>query len=339
MNDQNNYVSLRQQVFVFENCKIVPIRYSDRYKIMNWRNEQIYHLRQSELLTEELQDEYFTEIIANLFNQSFPNQLLFSFLENEVCVGYGGLVHINWIDKHAEVSFLMNTELEKSHFSKYWWNFLECVEQVAFNELKFHKIFTYAFDLRPNLYEILERKGFKREATLKDHCKIEEGYKDVIIHSKINKYLKLRTASLQDLEVTYSWAKNPIVRQFSISKSLISKEEHTKWFKSKLNEDNCLFYIAEIENEPIGSFRLDINEFGDGYISYLVDPKYHSNGYGGELLRFGIRIASEKSSIKCLLGDVLIENRASLKLFENLGFKKINSNKVLKTYKLVLNEN
>jgi hypothetical protein len=34
--------------------------------------------------------------------------LLFSFLKNGECIGYGGLVHINWIDQNAEISFMID---------------------------------------------------------------------------------------------------------------------------------------------------------------------------------------------------------------------------------------
>ena len=65
-------------------------------------------------------------------------------------------------------------------------NYLLLIEKVAFEELQFHKIFTYAFDLRPHLYEALENSGFIKDARLKDHCLFDNRYLDVVIHSKIN---------------------------------------------------------------------------------------------------------------------------------------------------------
>ena len=76
----------------------------------------MYHLRQDKPLTEEDQEAYFLNVVAKLFEQERPNQLLFSFLDGDKCIGYGGLVHINWIDKNAEISFIMNTSLEKSPY-------------------------------------------------------------------------------------------------------------------------------------------------------------------------------------------------------------------------------
>ena len=181
------YKALNKQVYSEGIYSIVPIRFEDRLDIMKWRNEQIYHLRQSQLLTIQDQDNYFNTIVNQLFESEKPFQFLFSYLENDVCIGYGGLVHINWIDKIAEISFVMNTKLEKDMFKFHWGTFLQLLENIAFNELNFHKIFTYAFDLRPHLYEVLESNNYLKEAVLNEHCFFNNQFIDVIIHSKKNK--------------------------------------------------------------------------------------------------------------------------------------------------------
>lgn len=184
----SSYKILNNQCFSSGEYAIVPIRQKDRYAIMKWRNEQMYHLRQNEPLTKEMQDVYFNNVISNLFNKDQPEQLLFSYLKGDKCIGYGGLVHINWIDKNAEISFIMDTELEVQNFEFHWTQFSELTEQVAFRELYLHKIFTYAFNIRPYLYPILEKVGFKFEAELKEHCFFENEFISVLIHSKCNKF-------------------------------------------------------------------------------------------------------------------------------------------------------
>lgn len=182
----NTYKVLGKQVFEEGQYSLVPIRYEDRYKIMGWRNEQIYHLRQSEPLTKEKQDWYFDHIIANLFDQDRPDQLLFSFLKGGNCIGYGGLVHINWLDSNAEISFIMDTEMEGDFFEELWSVYLSLIERAAFDDLFLHKIYVYAFDLRPHLYSTLESNSYFQDARLKDHCVFQGVPKDVVIHSKIN---------------------------------------------------------------------------------------------------------------------------------------------------------
>lgn len=180
------YMCLNKQVYSSGHYSLVPLRDEDKFPIMQWRNEQLYHLRQQKPLTAEDQEKYFNTVVAGLFEQVQPVQLLFSYLENNRCIGYGGLVHINWKDRHAEISFIINTELEKDFFEQHWITYLSLIERVAFEELNLHKIFTYAFDLRPHLYQAVEKAGYIQEARLKEHCFFENRFVDVVIHSKIN---------------------------------------------------------------------------------------------------------------------------------------------------------
>ncbi|MDW8849276.1 GNAT family protein [Flavobacterium sp. MMLR14_040] len=182
-----SYKCLSTLIFRENLFSLVPIRDEDKYDILKIRNEQIYHLRQKNVLTKAQQDYYFSEIVAKLFEEEKPNQILFSLLKDGEFIGYGGLVHINWIDKNAEISFIMKTELEQSSFSTIWLSYLKLIEKVAFDDLKMHKIFTYAFDLRPHLYTVLENANFVEDARLKEHCFFDNEYIDVVIHSKINR--------------------------------------------------------------------------------------------------------------------------------------------------------
>ena len=74
-----NYKCLKQQEFTLGDYSIVPLRYDDRFSIMKWRNEQIYHLRQARPLTTEDQQRYFDKVVANLYDQQKPDQILFSY--------------------------------------------------------------------------------------------------------------------------------------------------------------------------------------------------------------------------------------------------------------------
>lgn len=183
------YICLSKNNLIKGSYRLVPIRFEDRYSIMRWRNSQMYHLRQDKLLTEHEQDHYFEHVVSKLFDQEKPDQILFSFLRDNICIGYGGLVHINWIDRNAEISFIMQTELESKEFSHIWSVYLKLIEKVAFADLHLHKFYVYAFDLRPHLYEVLLASGFFEDARLREHCYYKGEYLDVVIHSKTNSLL------------------------------------------------------------------------------------------------------------------------------------------------------
>lgn len=58
------YKCLENQIFEFNNFKIVPLRHQDRFDILKWRNEQIFHLRQNKPLTVDDQDNYFSNVVS-----------------------------------------------------------------------------------------------------------------------------------------------------------------------------------------------------------------------------------------------------------------------------------
>lgn len=317
------YKALITNHFQYENFFLVPIRMEDRWCIMQWRNEQIYHLRQNKPLTKDNQEAYFANVVLKLFEQEQPNQILFSFLENDICIGYGGLVHINWIDKNAEISFIMNTILEKNRFHEIWTTYLKLIEEVAFNELGMHKIFTYAFDIRPHLYGVLLNANYIEEARLKEHCFFDSKFIDVLIHSKINYPLVIRRASEEDVNTTFDWASNKIVRKYSIQKGDIVFDEHKKWFLNKINTNDCVYFIAEVNKISIGSIRFDINNHNEALLSFLLEPKFHGKGYGKKILEKGCEELLKTRQIAKIKGVVSVENIPSLKTFNSLGFSQV----------------
>ncbi|MGR3811425.1 GNAT family N-acetyltransferase [Jiulongibacter sp. NS-SX5] len=186
------YKCLSCQEFTQGNIRLVPIRDEDKYLIMQWRNEQIYHLRQSRTLTKEDQENYFRKVVSKLFYNKRPEQILFSFLLNDECVGYGGLVHINWHDLNAEVSFLLKASLNSvfETFSDLFSIYLDLIEQVAFNELDLVKIHTTFYDIpeREWYNRVIVREGYTEEAHLRKHKKIRMSLVDVFIFSKLKEF-------------------------------------------------------------------------------------------------------------------------------------------------------
>jgi len=333
----NSYKALSKQVFTNSDFSIVPIRFEDRYEIMKWRNEQIYHLRQNKPLIKEDQDAYFNNVVAKLFDQEKPNQILFSFLENGLCIGYGGLVHINWIDQNAEISFIMQTDLEQTRFSEIWSEYLSLIENVAFDDLGFHKIYTYAFDLRPHLYPVLIDQKFSEDVRLKEHCIYDGVFIDVVIHSKLNERIKLVRASEINFRITYKWATNKSIRKYSFNQAEISFDEHAKWFLEKTSSKSCLFYILKRGKQPIGSIRIDISDDDSGIISFLIDEQYHGKGYGKIILELmELEINQKVTPNFKLIGLVKSENVASIKTFKKLNYKQVKiENEVLTFEKFI----
>lgn len=317
----STYRILNKNIFVKDSFRLVPIRFEDRMDIMKWRNEQIYHLRQSKPLTVEDQNHYFNNVVAKLYDQDQPNQLLFSFLENNVCIGYGGLVHINWVDKNAEISFIMDTSLEAERFHEIWTIYLGLLEQVAFEELKLHKIYTYAFDLRPHLYDVLENSGFTEEARLKEHCFFNANSLDVVFHSKFNSSLFIRIATIDDMMLYYNWANDIQVRKNSYQSESINLEEHIKWFSSKVNAANYSFFMFENHlGIPVGQVRIQVLNAFESVIGISNAANFRGRGYASKMLVQATDEFFKNHQDQTISAFIKLDNLASEKVFQKAGF-------------------
>lgn len=315
----NKYRCLSESVKQSGTFSIVPLRYEDRFEIMQWRNEQIYHLRQPKPLSREDQENYFKNVVASLFEQEQPGQILFSYLDGDTCIGYGGLVHINWNDFHAEISFIMNTALEQAHFHEHWSNYLQLIRQIAFDQLHFRKIYTYAYDIRPHLFPVLLDAGFTEEARLKEHCLIDGIYRDVLIHSLFNPESDrffLRPADENDTDLFFHWANDPEVRQNSINTDPILYETHINWFNKQLNNPETHLFVLSNGREPLGQIRI---QFKDNLweIGYSISKTHRGKKLGYTIVRLLLDLFPDYR-FKAIVKK---NNMASLKVFENLLFE------------------
>jgi len=318
------YNCLSQNEFVFEDYKIVPIRYEDRLVIMKWRNEQIYHLRQDKLLTKKSQENYFNGFVARLFEHEKPNQILFSYLKNDKCIGYGGLVHINWIERTAEVSFIMETSLEGNEFDLHWSTYLYLLKKIAFEELKLKSLHTYAYDLRPFLYPTLEKNNFKVKEHLKDEIEIDGKKTDVFIHECSNPILlmKIREATENDSNLIFNWSNDPLVRAQSFYSNIIEFENHKNWFKQKLQNDNSLLLINNFDGNNIGLVRFEL-ENDKCTVGILIDEKFRGKGFSSLMLINSSTYYFNRFWTP-IFADIKESNTASIRSFEKAGYSFFN---------------
>jgi hypothetical protein len=188
MNSQN-YFCLQKNIFEYKNYSLVPIRIQDAESIRIWRNQQINVLRQDSPISSDQQKMYFKEVIQPLFNQKEPPLLLFSFLEKSDFIGYGGFVHIDWNKKTAEISFLVETKRSKDStlYRNDFTSFLFLLKRIACDDLKFSKLFTETYDLRPIHNEVIKNSEFKLENIHKGGKIIDGKSVDILSHSYICK--------------------------------------------------------------------------------------------------------------------------------------------------------
>lgn len=164
---------------------ISSIEMSDAMPVMHWRNEQLDALRQKHPLTEECQSDYFEKVVKVEFSKALPDFLLLRFTHQKKLIGYGGLVHINWQDKRAEVSFLLETVRAKNikQYNLELKIFLDLIKTLAFVEFDFNKITTESYSHRQHHVQTIEECGFTRDGILRDHTLLDGKWVNAIICS------------------------------------------------------------------------------------------------------------------------------------------------------------
>ena len=180
------YAVLADKQYSYLSYAVVPIRREDMPLIKEWRNAQIDVLRQARPLTDEDQRRYYEEAVLPTFSQTEPRMLLFSYLLDGRLIGYGGLTNLDWVNRRAEISFLLETsrtgERNRIQYEADFSAFLTLMKRIAFGELKLNRLFTETYDIRPWHVAVLEKNGFRPEGRMRQHVRIRGEYVDSLLH-------------------------------------------------------------------------------------------------------------------------------------------------------------
>ena len=72
-----------------------------------------------------------------------------------------------------------------------------------------------------------------------------------------------------DMKLIFDWSNDDEVRKNSFSSEKIKFEDHQRWFKSKMNDDNYYILFFMVDNIETGLVRLDVSN-GQAVISYQI---------------------------------------------------------------------
>ncbi len=191
-------------------------------------------------------------------------------------------------------------------------------EQVAFNLGHFKHV-----EIK-QIKEILERLIFDKDLRIEMSKRGKElvdgeGVDRVLMNLKGDR-IRLRKVREEDCELLWRWANDPEVRRVSFSSEPILWEEHKNWFRSKISDQNCIFYIALEKNDiPIGQTRFDIK--GDeANISISLDKIYRGKGYGNELIKISSERIFNDSKVNLIHAYVKNSNKISAISFLKAGY-------------------
>ncbi len=157
---------------------------ADIEPIRIWRNAQLSVLRQQEPVTPDAQRAYYARAIWPQTALAQPDTILVAYERDGVLIGYGGLVHVAWPHRRAEVSFLADPAIgaDPDDYATSLTVFLDLIRGMAFDDLGLARVFTETYAQRSHHIGVLERAGMIREGTLRDHVVVAGTPTDSILH-------------------------------------------------------------------------------------------------------------------------------------------------------------
>lgn len=158
--------------------------------------------------------------------------------------------------------------------------------------------------------------------------------------------MTIRRARLRDCCLLYEWRTDVNVRKRCSDTGRFKIQDHVKWFtKSMVSTDRVLLMLDNEHGLTVGHIRFDIED-STAVVSIVVEPELHSNGYGYDTLRQGIRWLKEQKAgehiyfkhIDTLEAVIKYDNIVSICLFKKVGFElaSTDADKMEDTYRRVL---
>lgn len=160
---------------------------ADLEPIRDWRNAQLPVLRQSAPISPRQQCKYYAANVWATLASPRPSQILLGFLQHDTLIGYGGLVHIGWDDRRAEVSFLLEPGRagDIRTYAADFTAFLGLLATLAFDGLGLQRLWTETYAVRPHHVAVLEACGFVPEGVLRRHVIIDGRPVDALLHGRL----------------------------------------------------------------------------------------------------------------------------------------------------------
>ena len=127
----------------------------------------------------------------------------------------------------------------------------------------------------------------------------------------------LRRATQDDAMVLLQWQQHPDTRRHARTPAVPTETEHLAWFRQKLADPDCVFLLAELNSERVGTIRLDRR--GDEWeVSIVVAPHTRGRGLGTSMLA----ALDEITRGDKLVAEIHPDNQASDALFRTAGYRR-----------------
>ncbi|MBN1872018.1 MAG: GNAT family N-acetyltransferase, partial [Candidatus Omnitrophica bacterium] len=144
----------------------------------------------------------------------------------------------------------------------------------------------------------------------------------MLMSSLLKKAFSIRDAISKDASCIFQISNDDTVRSNSFHPEKITWDKHLEWFTKRLNDNNCEFFVAELNGEIYGQVRFDIDENkNEASVSISVKEDIRGLGMGVYMLDEAVDILNRKRrDIRLIKAYIKGENMRSAAVFEKAGF-------------------
>ncbi len=143
------------------------------------------------------------------------------------------------------------------------------------------------------------------------------------IHPFGNENISLRLLKEDDLELILSWRNRDDARKWFNDSSIISIDQHRKWFEKYIDKKDDLHFIVEAKKTPVGQLAVyhmhwekRVAEIG----RFLVAPHQERKGYMRQACAELIKFCRYDLKLLYLFLEVMVTNDKAIALYKKNGF-------------------
>jgi|GEM_PF-960458 len=123
-----------------------------------------------------------------------------------------------------------------------------------------------------------------------------------------------READTEDAAMLLEWRNDALTREASRRTGVVSAQTHGAWLLDTIDHADCRLLIAELNNQPIGTVRIDIDDPCE--LSWTIAPRARQRGNGRKMIEEIVQMLALP-----MTAMVRKTNLPSRKIAEACGFK------------------
>jgi UDP-4-amino-4,6-dideoxy-N-acetyl-beta-L-altrosamine N-acetyltransferase len=134
----------------------------------------------------------------------------------------------------------------------------------------------------------------------------------------------LRPLTADDKDRLFTWRNSPEVAAYMYTDHQIGRDEHDRWFAAIEGDARRVYWIIELDGEPVGLANLYDIDRANGrcaWAYYLASPSVRGRGVGGAVEYQVIERVFGELGLRKLWCEVLASNEAVWKLHQGFGFE------------------